>query len=715
MKKKAIEAIPYITVPKPMTKQKVGYICAVQTLEIAGEPHILLEVYENKKDSLSVPKIRYAATLGDWAVYNPAEGIWSTHSITYNQWHSNALCWTDTKYKSYQEEQKDNVLLPESLEQIKAFFRVTEESWRDQSWWEYFTANEQHISNARRSGRYERRKLRLEERIAHTPPLPTERILEYASTIRAISYHFLYYKKGRYKATVCCSACGNVREAYWKDGIGYTSAYASHIQEPIEGHAGECPTCGKTGIFKAQGHAGRERINKTHVFLIEKYKAKGAVIRYIQVEKGYFLEEIPGTKHAEMIGAKETLQGVEIARTYIEPGKQPQTDYQKHDCYTGKDFWDDCNLYGLSNILIQPARILPESFENLKGTILEYSGLEAYYKREVITGTPVNASSYIDCYLRTPQLEYLVKLKLYAIAEELIRYRYGIVVDTTAKTLDSFLGIRKEHLNLLMKTRGNLEVLKLLQQEKRMDAHFTDEEIENLALLRIHSIHEIPKEMTIRKFLNRVAKYAGCDYREVCSAATGRLQSIAGEYLDYLDMRAKLGYDMTNTVYLYPRNLADAHSRMVAESNAREADKRKQEAEERYPDIAKKYKSLCKTFRYVDDTYIICPARSASEIIDEGRILHHCVGGDTYLDRHNKQKSIILFLRFKETPKAPYVTVEIDPTFQIKQWYGAHDRKPDEKNLQKWLNRYTTMLKCRKEGIQEESMAAVQTPILAMA
>ena len=248
-----------------------------------------------------------------------------------------------------------------------------------------------------------------------------------------------------------------------------------------------------------------------------------------------------------------------------------------------------------------------------------------------------------------------------------------------------------------------------------MDAHFTDEEIENLALLRIHSIHGIPKEMTIRKFLNRVAKYAGCDYREVCSAAAGRLQSIAGEYLDYLDMRAKLGYDMTNTVYLYPRNLADAHSRMVAESNAREADKRKQEAEERYPDIAKKYKSLCKTFRYADDTYLIRPARSASEIIDEGRILHHCVGSDTYLDRHNKQKSIILFLRFKETPKAPYVTVEIDPKFQIKQWYGAHDRKPDEKNLQKWLNRYTTMLKCRKEGIQEESMAAVQTPILAMA
>lgn len=715
MKRKAIEAIPYITVPIPMTKQKAGYLCVVQTLEIAGEPHILLDVYENRKDSLTVPKIRYAATLGDWAVYDTAAGVWSTHSITYNQWHSNALCWTDTRYKNHLEEQKDNILLPGSLEQIKAFFGITKEDWRDQSWWEYFTANEQHIRNARRSGRYDRRKRRLEERIAHTPPLPTERILEYASTLRALSSHFLYYKKGRYKATVCCSACGNVREAYWRDGISHASTYASHIREPIEGHAGECPTCGKTGTFKAQGHAGRERINETHVFLIEKYKTKGAVVRYIQVEKEYRLDEIPGIKHPEMIGASETLRSVEIARTYIEPGKKPQTDYQKHDCYTGKDFWDDCNLYGLSNILIQPARILPESFENLKGTVLEYSSLEAYYKREAIAGTPLNASSYLACYQRTPQLEYLVKLKLYGIAEELIRYRYGIVVDATAKTLDSFLGIRKEHLNLLTKVRGNLDVLKLLQQEKNMDAHFTDEEIENLAQLRIQSIQEISEKMTIRKFLNRVAKYAGCDYRKGCTAAVGRLQSIAGEYLDYLDMRAKLGYDMTNTVYLYPKNLTDAHSRMVAESNARETDKRKQEAEERYTDIARKYKSLCKTFRYADDTYLIRPARSASEIIDEGRILHHCVGGDTYLDRHNKQKSMILFLRFKETPKEPYVTVEIDPQFKILQWYGAHDKKQDEKNLQKWLDRYTTMLKCRKEGIQEESTAAVKTPILAMA
>lgn len=33
----------------------------------------------------------------------------------------------------------------------------------------------------------------------------------------------------------------------------------------------------------------------------------------------------------------------------------------------------------------------------------------------------------------------------------------------------------------------------------------------------------------------------------------------------------------------------------------------------------------------------------------EGRTLHHCVGGDTYLGRHDRGESYILMLRAQET------------------------------------------------------------------
>ena len=36
---------------------------------------------------------------------------------------------------------------------------------------------------------------------------------------------------------------------------------------------------------------------------------------------------------------------------------------------------------------------------------------------------------------------------------------------------------------------------------------------------------------------------------------------------------------------------------------------------------------------------------------------------------------------------------EIEATTpNILQWYGAHDKKPDQENIQKWLNRYIRML-----------------------
>ena len=51
-------------------------------------------------------------------------------------------------------------------------------------------------------------------------------------------------------------------------------------------------------------------------------------------------------------------------------------------------------------------------------------------------------------------------------------------------------------------------------------------------------------------------------------------------------------------------------------------------------------------------------------------------------------------LRFAKEPEIPYITVEIErDTHQLIQWYGAHDHKPDEEHMQKWLDDYVGHLK----------------------
>lgn len=232
--------------------------------------------------------------------------------------------------------------------------------------------------------------------------------------------------------------------------------------------------------------------------------------------------------------------------------------------------------------------------------------------------------------------------------------------------------------------------------EKRQGQNWTDEQVEHLAETDLSGtqVETATKYMTLQKLLNRIEKYAGCKYGTECSSALARIRHTATTYADYLSMRINLGYDLNNTVYQQPQDLEAEHNKMVMETNKEEMDKHLKEVAERYPEIRHVYRGLRNKYLYEDDKYIIRPARSAEEIVMEGRLLHHCVGGNTYPAKHNTGKTYILMLRFKEEPDVPYITVEIDAKNpRILQWYGDKDKKPDEKNMQSWLNTWLMKLK----------------------
>ena len=87
---------------------------------------------------------------------------------------------------------------------------------------------------------------------------------------------------------------------------------------------------------------------------------------------------------------------------------------------------------------------------------------------------------------------------------------------------------------------------------------------------------------------------------------------------------------------------------------------------------------------------------NAGEIILEGRMLHHCVGGDSYLSKHNRGETAILFLRREESPDNSYYTIEIKGN-EIVQWYGLRDKKPDKEIIGPWLDKYVESLKGTKK------------------
>lgn len=695
MRKKEIEKIPYLGLKKISRKEDVKYIGVTAVKIVGNKKHLFVEVYQNQKEHKTVPVVRIVIAKKEFWNYFPATEQWTRQKVEENGRYGK-LIWAE-EYSSRVEKEDENILQStEDLERIKKFCKVKIPVYYETRWWEYIYGHEDDLVTVARIDREHRKFVRrqeaLKDRIMHTAKLPEKRILEYANRIYFHDKHHLYYKKHGSWAKIACSKCGGVTDARWKDGISYESQFQKHIEEPREGKYGKCPMCGADGMYKCQGKIKGEYSEKIHLFLGQRYKEDGVVLRYVEIEKAWTLGFIEGNDGPEMYNAAEELSGVEVARAYFEPGKKVQIDYHKHDWYRNEDFWDDCNLYGLANIDIKPAPIMLETYEELKNTVFRYSGLKEYAAQV----KEVNPVRYLQTYQKTPQMEMLAKMGLSETAEAVNDGHVGIVVDASAKRLDVFLGIRAERVKKLIEGKGNLRLLRVLQIEKSLEQHWTEEQVDHLREtgLDIAHIALALNYMTIQKLLNRIEKYAGCEYGTDCGKGERRIRNTAIMYLDYLAMREKRGYDLNNTVYQQPRDLNGAHAQMVAETTREEVKKRLKEAEEKYPNIKKRYRGLRKEYCYEDATYLIRPARSAEEIVMEGRILHHCVGGDGYLGKHNEGKSYILMLRFQKEPEIPYITIEINPEQrEIVQWYGEKDTKPDKKNIQRWLDAWLKRLK----------------------
>ena len=695
MRKKEIEKIPYLGLKKINRKKDVKYIGVTAVKIVGNKKHLFLEVYKNKKESKMVPVVRIILTEKEFWNYFPETEQWTRQKVEKDGGYGNWI-WGE-KADTWELMEKENVLQStEDLEKIKKFCKIKTPVYYEARWWQYIYKHEDDLATAARIDREHRkfvcRQEALKDRIAHTAKLPEKRILEYADRIYFHNKHHLYYKKCGSWAKIACSKCGGVTDARWRDGISYESQFQKHTEEPREGKSGKCPMCGAVGTYKCQGKIKGDYSKKIHLFLGQRYKEDGAVLRYVEIEKAWTLGFIEGNDGPEMYNAAEELSGAEVARAYFEPGKKVQIDYHKHDLYRNEDFWDDCNLYGLANIDIKAAPIMSETYEELKNTIFRYSGLKEYADKE----GKVNPIDYLERYQQIPQLEILSKIGLTEIVRRITRGECGVIEDQNAKRLDDFLGIQRERTDQLIRTGGNGKLLDAMKTEKRLDQHWTEKQVEQMAEtgLRTDSAGIALRYMTAQKMLNRIAKYAGCEYGTKCSTVIERIRRTAITYTDYLRMREERGYDLHNSVYQQPRELQAAHDQMVAEINQEKVEKRLKEVKEKYPGIREQYRKLRKDFFYEDDTYLIRPARSAEEIVTEGRILHHCVGGNNYLEKHNEGRNYILMLRFRENPETPYITVEIGAkSKKILQWYGEHDKKPDEQHMSKWLQEYLQKLK----------------------
>lgn len=688
MKKKAIEKVPYLTGEK-CSKSSMKFVAAVEIKDIDHEQHLLLEIYENKKKSLGVPVVRFAYTKSDWGNYDPKKGKWSASSISND--YNRAIWNRDTR-----RDDMETYISEADIEKIRRFTK--KKIWSEEHWWEYLKKLEREIRHTRQKKCWDRRKQRLNERCAAVGKLPEDFGNWYKGELFAGENYIYYKRKGRY-ATFWCSHCGRNYKRATEALDTFEGQFETVVAVPKRGDRAKCELCGAKGVYKTAGTMRSVYGLTKMCYVGQRYKGTGVVSRYIQVEK------------ILKIGEPEQFIVTEIARSFLEKGEKRIKDYQFYNGWTGKEEWCDHNIGGIGAQVHEDAGyIYPGTYEELKETDFKYCALREYMHEY----DKVTLPEYLELYDKYKSIEMLVKMGAHRSVTELIEApwtRKAYIKNKEAVTIAGMFGIRSEHKKQFVESEGNYRFIELLQIEKELNATWTDEQCEKLSIISPgkQKLELALRYMTLQKFLNRIEKYAGAELGEgMCEYAMARAIHISATYLDYLSMRNSLGYDLRNTVYLYPRDLEAAHQKMIMESQKEEADKRTREVAEKYPDIKKKYRSLRKKYYYEDENMVIRPARSAEEIVEEGKILHHCVGSDEYLRKHNDGESVILMLRFKTEPNIPYITVEIKET-RIIQWYGAYDKKPDKENMQNWIDTYVTRLKHNEKTNQRTKYTEILT------
>ena len=168
--------------------------------------------------------------------------------------------------------------------------------------------------------------------------------------------------------------------------------------------------------------------------------------------------------------------------------------------------------------------------------------------------------------------------------------------------------------------------------------------------LHYSQIKQLPKEVNLTKFQKWfIRKGERFDY-----------------YMDYLHMLEELDTPLNDDTVLYPENLQVAHDNAVNTLNLLKSEIEEKEYEER--------KKQIKVFEAEIDDLLFLTPHSLQEIVQEGSILHHCVGSQRYLEQHKQGATTIVFIRKKEEPNLPYFTLEYRNQ-QVTQIQGKCNRQ----------------------------------------
>ena len=305
--------------------------------------------------------------------------------------------------------------------------------------------------------------------------------------------------------------------------------------------------------------------------------------------------------------------------------------------------------------------------EAVKGTQFQYSTWENYDYNDMV--------EFFALYIKYPLIEYLSKLNFKdLVVSKLVGDNTYSAINWHGKTLFKVLRLTKQDLKEIK--QKNIEVtflfLKLLQLSRKEGSNLSLEDVKQLekdvAEYYFQELQGVLKYTTMKKTFSFINKQFGrqkiLNPNEKFSVFYDKNQVLV-TWNDYIADCIKLQMNLDDEHVLFPKNLYRAHQNTI------KAIKVKQD-KELDAKIKNRFKSLEKyCFEY--NGLFMRPAKSSLELIDEGKLLHHCVA--TYIQRYALGETNIMVIRKMADPQKPYFTLELRKN-EIIQCYGNHDCTP---------------------------------------
>ena len=289
--------------------------------------------------------------------------------------------------------------------------------------------------------------------------------------------------------------------------------------------------------------------------------------------------------------------------------------------------------------------------EDMTGTTGEKTAIDTYFR----ANDALCASSYLKIWSKHRTIEALVKTGGAAIASDYVRARMKFIYSTDMADMDlrekkphRILGVTKEDYRFIVSHAWTLQLVGAFKDYRKIfpkttAAEFTawGKQIE-------------PTRMT--------------DFRPFFSDGLGKIcgylqkqKTDAVHYLDYRRMLRNLCEMTERETELtqeekFPRDLRSAHDRVSDALTAIRIEQKKvgtHKERRTFAEMKKKYAPL----EWKNGEYCIVIPESPAELVREGAVLHHCVGG--YASQHCRGQ-MIFFVRHARRPERSWFTLNED-------------------------------------------------------